>query len=104
MTKGGAMLKRLLNDKFLQAVTDKITQAVNETLSSYHQQSEAKMDTILDHVESLRLEVKSLDQRLSTKEIKDRSEYGHVTYKLNSLQNEVLDKKKKKSEDKKSIN
>ena len=51
---------------------------------------------ILKHVESLRIELKSLDDRLTNKEVRDRSEYGHVQYKLSSLQNEMLDEKKVK--------
>ena len=77
-------------------MSEKITQAVNDSLEKYHAESEAKMDTILTHVESLRIELKSLDDRLTNKEVRDRSEYGHVQYKLSSLQNELLDEKKVK--------
>ena len=90
------MFNRLFSDKLIAKMSDKITQAVNASLEKYHAESEEKMDTILGHVESLRIELKSLDDRLTNKEVRDRSEYGHVQYKLSSLQNEMLDEKKDK--------
>mgnify|MGYP003691065067 CR=1 FL=1 len=90
------MFNRFFSEKLISKMSEKITQAVNESLEKYNISSEAKMDTILGHVESLRVELKSLDDRLTNKEVRDRSEYGHVQYKLNSLQNEMLDEKKTK--------
>ena len=90
------MFKRLLSDKFVEKLTNKITQSVNESLEKYHEKSELKFDKIIDHVESLRLELKSLDERLTSKEVRDKSDYGHVQYKLNSLQSELIEEKKKK--------
>jgi len=94
------MFNKLFSEKLIAKMSDRITQAVNQSLEKYHADSESKMDSILEHVESLRIELKSLDDRLTNKEVRDRSEYGHVQYKLSSLQNEMVDKKK---DDKKSI-
>ena len=90
------MFNRLFSDKLISKMSEKITRAVNDSLEKYHAESEEKMDTILGHVESLRIELKSLDDRLTNKEVRDRSEYGHVQYKLSSLQNEMLDEKQVK--------
>jgi len=46
-------------------------------------------------VQKLRIELKSLDQRLTQKELKDRAEYGHVRYQLNSMQSTIRPKKRK---------
>lgn len=90
------MFKKLFTEKFIEKLTNQITQSVNDSLAKYHQKSEVKFDKIIDHVESLRLELKSLDERLTSKEVRDRSDYGHVQYKLNSLQSELIEEKKKK--------
>ena len=83
------MLKKLISDKFIKKMADAITTSLEGTLTDYTEKSELKIEKILTHVEALRLELKSLDERLSHKELKDRSEYGQVQYRINSLQNEI---------------
>ena len=87
------MLKKIFTDSFIKSLTEKITQSLDKSLSTYQETQDKKLDQILNHVESLRIEVKSLDQRLTSKELKDRVDYGHMTYKVNSLENEITDKK-----------
>ena len=87
------MLKSLISDKIVQKIAESISQKVEKSFSSYRDHTTEQLDHILTHVEALRLELKSLDERLTIKEVKDRSEYGHVQYKLSSLQSEILSKK-----------
>jgi hypothetical protein len=84
----------LISEKFINTLTERITQSVETSLNRYNKTTNEKMDKVLLHVESLRLELKSLDERLTNKEIKDHSEYGHVQYKLNSLQVDLATEKK----------
>ena len=93
------MFSKFFSDKFVQQLSDKITSSVNESLKTFEANSEDKMDKILTHVEALRLELKSLDERLTSKELRDKSEYGHVQYKLSSLQKELMQEKRKEKED-----
>jgi hypothetical protein len=85
----------LLSEKFIAKLTEKITQSVESSLERYNKATNDKMDKVLYNVESLRVELKSLDERLTSKELKDHSEYGHVQYKLNSLQADLATEKKK---------
>ena len=85
----------LMSEKFISKLTEKITQSVESSLDRYNKVTNEKMDKVLLNVESLRIELKSLDDRLTTKELKDHSEYGHVQYKLNSLQADLATEKKK---------
>lgn len=89
------MLKNFISDKFIQKLANTITESVEKSFSSYKNHTSEQLDQILTHVEALRLEIKSLDERVTVKEVKDRSEYGHVQYKLNSLQNELVQKNTK---------
>ena len=87
------MFKSLISDKIVQKLAESISEKVERSFSSYKSHTNEQLDLILTHVEALRLELKSLDERLTIKEVKDRSEYGHVQYKLSSLQNEIVNKK-----------
>lgn len=93
------MLKKLISDKFIQRLAETITESVERSFSSYKSHTNEQLDHILTHVEALRLELKSLDERITVKEVKDRSEYGHVQYKLSSLQNEIISKKPDKDDE-----
>jgi len=88
------MIKKLISDKFIQKLANTISESVEKSFSSYKSHTNKQLDQIVTHVEALRLELKSLDERITIKEVKDRSEYGHVQYKLNSLQSELVNKKK----------
>ncbi len=87
------MLKKIISDKFVQRIADGITKSLEGTLAKFQNDSDVKMDKILTHVEALRLELKSLDERVTHKEIKDHATYGQVQYKINSLHSEVLQRK-----------
>ena len=93
------MIKKLISDKFIQKLAETISDSVEKRFSVYTRNTSEQLDHILTHVEALRLELKSLDERLTVKEVKDRSEYGHVQYKLNSLQSEIINKKSDDDED-----
>lgn len=93
------MLKKLISDKFIQKLANTISESVEKSFSSYKDHTTEQLDHILTHVEALRLELKSLDERITIKEVKDRSEYGHVQYKLSSLQKEIVSKKQLNDED-----
>ena len=95
------MLKYIFNDKLLNTITNKITQSVQKSFDKYHAENQDSFDNLGLKLDTLRLELKSLDERLTRKELKDRAEYGHVQYKLSSLQNEVITKS---SDKKKSVN
>lgn len=90
------MIKYLFSQKVLESITSAITDSVQKTLSSYHSDNQSAFDEISTKLDTLRLELKSLDERLTRKEIKDKTEYGHVQYKLSSLQSEVIQKKPQK--------
>ena len=87
------MLKSLISDKFIQKIAESISKSVEKTFEGHKEHTTKQLDHILTHVEALRLELKSLDERLTKKEFRDRHEYGHVQYKLNSLQDELVQKK-----------
>lgn len=87
------MFKGLISDKFIQKLADTISDSVGKNFTAYRDHTDVQLDKILTHVEALRLELKSLDERLTHKEVRDRSEYGHVQYKLSSLQSEIVQKK-----------
>lgn len=90
------MIKYLFSQKVLESITSAITDSVQKTLSSYHSDNQSAFDEISTKLDTLRLELKSLDERLTRKEIKDKTEYGHVQYKLSSLQSEVIQKRPQK--------
>lgn len=89
------MLKNLISDKFVQKIADAITKSLETTFEKFQKDSELKLDKVLTHVEALRLELKSLDERLTQKEVKDHTNYGQVQYKINSLHSEIREKKTK---------
>tara|TARA_Y100000768_G_C23990875_1_gene692746 strand:- start:10391 stop:10678 length:288 start_codon:yes stop_codon:yes gene_type:complete len=92
-------MRKYLTEIFAQSVTQKITQSIEGLLKNYQNQTDKKLDQVLGHVESLRIEVKNIEHRLQSKEIKDKTEYGHVQYKLSSLQSELIGQKKNKLDD-----
>jgi len=87
------MFKFLLKDKIINTIVDKISQEMNRTLTKFQDQHNQKFEQVLNHLESMRIELKSLDQRLSSKEVKDKMDYGHMQYKLSSLQTELKQSK-----------
>lgn len=91
------MFKKLISEQFIQKLAGQIVSSIEVSLKKYQTNTEQRIDEVLEHVQALRIEVKSLDQRLTSKEIRDKSEYGHVQYKISSLQNEITDKNKKAS-------
>ncbi len=89
------MLKYIFNDKFIAKITDKITSSIEKSFDSYTSEQNKTLNEISENVQKLRIELKSLDQRLTQKELKDRAEYGHVRYQLNSMQSTIRPKKRK---------
>ncbi len=87
------MFKFLLKDKVIQTIVDKITKEVNSSLSEVVLSQDKKFDTVISHLESLRVELKSLDQRLTSKEMKDKMDYGQMQYKISSLQSDLKETK-----------
>lgn len=75
--------------KISQLVIDKLFHKLSDVLESKFKENDKKLNTVIAHLESLRIELSSLDQRLTSKELKDKTEYGQMTYKIKSLQNDL---------------
>ncbi len=89
------MLKFLLSEKIINKIVDKITSEVNLSLNTISNEQDRKFDLVLEHLEKLRFELSSLDQRLTQKEMRDKMDYGQTQYKISYLQNEINEKKPK---------
>ncbi len=89
---GGPMFKFLLKDKIIDTIVSKITMEVNQALGTFQAQQDEKLEKVLTHLESMRIELKTIDDRLTTKEMRDKMDYGQMQYKISSLQNELNDK------------
>jgi hypothetical protein len=96
------MLRFLLKDKIINTIVDKITSEINSSLDKHAAESNLKLTSISDNVEKLRFELKDLETQVINKEIKSRSDYGQIQYKLNSLQSEIQKSKPRQKSPEKS--
>jgi archaellum component FlaC len=96
------MLRFLLKEKVINTIVDKITSEINISLDRHAQESNLKLNSISDNVEKLRFELKDLETQVINKEIRSRSDYGQIQYKLNSLQSELQKSNLKKRSPEKS--
>lgn len=96
------MFKFLMKDKIVNTIVEKITSEVNVSIGEMSEHQDKKFEMVIEHLEKLRLELSSLDQRLTQKEMRDKMDYGQTQYKISSLQNELKETnpKRKKSLDK----
>ena len=78
----------------VSTIVDKITKDVNSSLVNINTEQNKKLDKVVEHLEQLRFELSSLDRRLTSKELKDRTEYGQMQYRISSLQNDLKPKSK----------
>ena len=96
------MFRFLLKEKVINAIVDKITSEINVSLDRHAQESDLKLTSIADNVEKLRFELKDLETQVINKEIRSRSDYGQIQYKLNSLQSELQKTKPRQKSTEKS--
>jgi hypothetical protein len=91
-----------MKDKIINTIVEKITSEVKVSLGIMSENQDKKFEMVIEHLEKLRLELSSLDQRLTQKEMRDKMDYGQTQYKISSLQNELKETapKKKKPLDK----
>jgi hypothetical protein len=89
------MFKFLLKESVINSIVEKITKNVNTSLDSIQTDQGQKFNQVIEHLEKLRIELSSLDQRITQKELKDKMEYGQMRYQINSLQNDLREKKPK---------
>ena len=94
------MFKFLLKDSVINHIVEKITSEIKSSLNLVQEQQDKKLDVVVEHLEKLRLELNSLDQRLTQKELRDKAEYGQMRYQINSLQADLRPKSKAKTPDK----
>ena len=83
------MLKYFLKESILKTIIDKISSDLNKNLLQFESRQDQKFDQILDHLERLRFDMAALDQKMISKELKDKTDYGHMKYKISSLQDEL---------------
>lgn len=76
-------------------MADKISKQVSQNLD---ETQNSKLDLILQNIDRISLEIKTLETRLTHKELKDRTEYGQLKYQLTALQDELRPIKRKKIE------
>lgn len=93
------MLKFLLKDKIINTIVEKITSEVNTSLKTMSNEQDRKFDLVIEHLEKLRFELSSLDQRLTQKEMRDKMDYGQTQYKISALQNELKERRPKPKKD-----
>lgn len=90
------MFNFLLKDSFIESlagkIVERITKEVNSSLAQMNQSQSKKLDSVIEHIEQLKNELSSLDQRLTQKELRDKTEYGHMQYRIHALQNDLKDK------------
>lgn len=79
------MLKYIFNETFLNNLAQKISDKVTQNFVNQQEH----LERLNDNIEKLRIEVKTIDQRLSLKETKDRHEYGHIAYKISEIKNDL---------------
>ncbi|MDP7319033.1 MAG: hypothetical protein QF441_00415 [Bacteriovoracaceae bacterium] len=96
------MLKFLFKQKVIETIVDKVVTEVSAKLERHESNQNKNFDTVIEHLEKLRFELSSLDQRLTQKELKDRVDYGQMQYKISAIQNDLRDQKKKKKDLQKS--
>ena len=87
------MFSFLIKEKVIQTIVDKITTEVNKTLKKSDEINNLKIDKVISHLESLRMEVSTIERRLESKEIKDNATYGQLRYQVNSLETRLKPKK-----------
>lgn len=92
----GEMFNFLFKDSFINSLADriveKITKEVNTSLSQINDSQDKKLNMVIEHIEQLKHELSSLDQRLTNKELKDKTEYGQMQYRISALQNDLKSK------------
>lgn len=87
------MFKFLMKDKIINTIVEKITSEVQVSMNAINKNQDEKFELVLEHLEKLRFELSSLDQRLTQKEMRDKMDYGQTQYKISSLQNEIKESK-----------
>ncbi len=83
------MLKYFLKESILKTIIDKISSDLNKNLLQFESKQDKKFDQVLEHLEKIRFEISALDQKIISKELKDKTDYGHMQYKIHSLQDEL---------------
>lgn len=88
-----SMFIKMFLSKAIESIVKMVTHSVGEQLRQYSEKQDIKMDRILHSIDKLSIEIKTLESRLSNKEMKDKIDYGQLHYKVNALQSRLNDKK-----------
>lgn len=76
-------------DKFTQKLAKEIVQETNSALKGHESVNLKEFNEIKEILAHLHDKLNSLEKRLSTKELKDNTEYGHLQYKIGELQSDL---------------
>lgn len=83
------MIGLIFNDKFIKKLGENLSSKLTERFT--------KQDEVLDQIvlklNDIDQKVSELDLRLTKKELKDKTEYGQLVYKVNALKSELRPRK-----------
>lgn len=86
------MFNFLFKEALINLIVEKITKEVNSSLARLTATQDQKLDLVLERIERLSNDLSGLELRLTQKELKDRTEYGQMHYKISALQSDLKSK------------
>ena len=89
------MLNLLFTDSFIKKLATKITWQVQTDIAENHSKQDSKLNLILQNIEKLHVDMKTMEERLTKKEMSDRLEYGQLKYKIASLETDIRPSKRR---------
>ncbi len=89
------MLRYFVKQGWVKLIVEQITKEMNISLNLLQQDQNKKFNKIIDHLGELQKQFTQLEERLTSKELKDKIDYGQMQYKIQSLQQDLKPKKKK---------
>ena len=75
-------------DKFTQKLAKQIVKETDDVLQTHGDTSLKEFNEIKEILAHLHDKISNLETRLSQKELKDNTDYGHLQYKLGELQSD----------------
>ena len=75
-------------DKFTQKLAKQIVKETDSVLQSHGDTNLKEFNEIKEILAHLHDKINNLETRLSKKELKDNTDYGHLQYKLGELQSD----------------
>lgn len=79
------MMRKWLKRRKEERIVSRIVEETNYLLKDLHNSLENQLSEISIRLDVIESEVELINKKMATKEIRDRQDYGHLTYKVQEL-------------------